>query len=168
MIEGDPRVRKENPRRSLFHGLGGAAGSRACGPGTVGRVYLEVAERLKERATYPLDSAIDVAWYISVLCIGFFLALLVHRIFPGSATAGRWIWAMPTLLFVLAFASVAVGHGPAYALSDFIDPGPSGEAWWLVVTVTYPTCSCVLYSIGMIFASNRAGRGMTPDSSSAV
>lgn len=128
----------------------------------------DVAERLKERATYPLDSAIDVAWYISVWCVGFFLALLVHRIFPGSATAGRWIWAMPTLLFVLAFASVAVGHGPGYALSDFIDPGPSGEAWWLVVTVTYPTCSSILYSIGMVFASNRAGRGMTPDSPSAV
>ena len=131
-------------------------------------ITFEVAERLKERATYRLDSAINVAWYISVWCIGFFLALLVHRIFPGAATAGRWIWAMPTLLFVLAFASDAVSHGLGYALSDFIYPGPSGEAWWLVVTVTYPTCCSVLYSIGMIFASCRAARSMTPDSSSAV
>ena len=107
---------------------------------------------------HPLGRVGPNAWFaVVVWSIAFGLALLVNRAFPRAAFTGLNVWILPTCVFLLAFISNAFSASFGKALSTFICPGSDGEAWWVVILVTYPTTTAVVYSLGMVFAT-RAGR----------
>jgi hypothetical protein len=111
---------------------------------------------------FPMDIFGEVVWYtFFVWGNGLYLALLVHRLFPRAATEGCWVWAVPMFFFLLAFVFDALMSSFPDALATFFYPGPNGEAWWGVAVITYPTCSAVLYSLGMFFASRKRSRNVT-------
>jgi hypothetical protein len=58
--------------------------------------------------------------------------------------------------FLLAFIGIALFSSLRRGLSQFFWPGPNGEDWWILMLVTYPTCSATLYSLVMLFAWRRA------------
>lgn len=103
---------------------------------------------------FPLGMVRKVVWYaFFVWGIGFYLALLVNRLFPNAAQEGRWVWVVPTFMFLIAFSFDASMSTFPHALSVFFYPGPNGEAWWCVAVITYPTCQAALYSLGMFLVA---------------
>jgi hypothetical protein len=112
-----------------------------------------VADYIEKGPGYPLGTIGKVAWYaLFVWGIGFYLAMLVHRLFRRAAAVGRWVWILPTFFFLLMFFNDVFKHSLSSAFSEFFNPGPNGEAWWALMIFTYPTCSAVLYSLGMFLA----------------
>jgi len=126
-------------------------------PAIVGLLTSGLAEHIEERRGYPLSVIANVLWYtFFVWGIGFYLGLLVYRLAPRAATVGRWVWVLPVGFFCFAFLDDTFRHSLGYAITEFFNPGPNGEAWWALMGITYPACSAALYSLGMCLASRRA------------
>jgi len=104
-------------------------------------------------AGYPIGTILEALWYVFfVWAVGLFWALIVHRFLRHAASAGRWVWPLPTFCFLLWFTFLAVERSFGYALRAAFSVG-QGEEGWGVAVVTYPTCQCILYSLGMYLAS---------------
>ena len=102
-----------------------------------------------------LAHIIETIWYVVfVWGVGLLVALLVYRFVPRAAASGCWVWPLPAFFWLLCFAGLAVMRSFQYALASFFSPGPNAEAEWGVAIVTYPTCQCLLYSLGMFFRSH--------------
>ena len=93
---------------------------------------------------------------IVVSGIALLLVLALYRALPRSAAAGRWVWPLPALVFALTFIGDATSSGLKHALTVFFHPGPNGEAAWVLMLVTDPTCSEVVYSLVMLIAHHKA------------
>lgn len=118
-----------------------------------------LAQHIADGPGYPLGPIGKALWYtFFVWGIGFYLGLLAYRLVPRAATTGRWVWVLPVAFFAFAFLSDTFRHSLPYAITEFINPGPNGEAWWALMGITYPACSAALYSLGIYFASRKAQR----------
>jgi hypothetical protein len=112
---------------------------------------------------------LPIGWTLS-----FFLAILVHRISPGTNVSGRWIWVLPVCVLGLAFCQDTVHFSFSFAFAEVFYPGPDGESGWVFVLMTCPTVSAIAYSIGMIWSTRHqaskasATRNSRPDDASGV
>jgi hypothetical protein len=84
----------------------------------------------------------------------FFCGKLVQSVFPRFAEEGAWIWLAPSLLLaftltVFAFKSALLQNIAELLYPGSTDPGANAEAWWAVWLFTYPTLSCIGYSVGI-------------------
>lgn len=93
---------------------------------------------------------------IACLGIAMLMARLLHRVLPRSATAGRWVWVLPTVLFLAMFTWTALLSDLRSALTDCFWPGPDGERGWIQALVTLPTLSSIVYSSVMWFRTRKA------------
>lgn len=110
----------------------------------------------------PLRSIIGIVWYFFIgWGLAFALARGIHRAFPRASLAGLWIWPLPLLIFTAVFIHDCGIFPMRQVMSEFFYPGANGEAWWAFFVFTYPTCSCIVYSLGMLFARGRAASGST-------
>ena len=91
----------------------------------------------------------EAAQYGVVAILIVLLALGVHRVAPGSAVAGRWIWIFPMLLEVLCAASWA--KQGLFRELFYTGPG-QGDSGLGIVFVTYPTWACCWYAVAMWWA----------------
>ncbi|MBZ5610116.1 MAG: hypothetical protein LAP38_17785 [Acidobacteriia bacterium] len=109
--------------------------------------------------TYPIGKVAAFIWNaVFVWGIGFPLALVVHRLLPRAASAGRWVWVLPTFFFLLTFIGDSVMSSLGHAFSNLFYTGSNGEGEWATALITYPTSECALYSLAMYLASRRRRR----------
>ena len=101
------------------------------------------------------DVAQVIWWAIFVWPVGFYLALLVYKIAPSAAATGRWIWVLPSLVFAAFFFAGLRTESLSEELRSFFYPN-QGEGAWPLMMLTFPACSCICYSLAMVFASSRA------------
>src|SRR5579885_586336 len=80
-------------------------------------------------------------------------AILLHRMRPCSIEEGRWVWVLPILVFLLALIASVATSGFESATREFFHPGLNGEARWVLLLVTGPTCSSAIYSLAMHFSA---------------
>lgn len=101
----------------------------------------------------PLEIAIEIVWSF-VLGWGwaFALAIAVRRVFPSASRSGKWVWVLPVLIFTAGFIWECTLFPFRQAISDAFYYGSAGEAALGFSLITFPTCSCIIYSLAMYFA----------------
>ncbi len=104
----------------------------------------------------PIAGLAEKAWWtFFVGPVGFFLALLVSRLFPTAASVGRWVWIIPTAGFLFFFLG-SVSQMPMWnVVEEFFWPASHGDGPLLIRFVTFPTWSSICYSLGMLLPARR-------------
>lgn len=106
-----------------------------------------------------LNGIVDVSCFVG-LGISFGLAILVRHIVPSAVAMGRWIWLLPVLIWGSALIYDSLTLSTAEAVADFFWSS-RGDDGGLLMFFTYPTCSCIVYSAGMMLADRRAKRKLS-------
>jgi hypothetical protein len=107
----------------------------------------------------PLEIAIEIVWYFVLgWGLAFALALVVRRVFPSASRSGRWVWVLPVLLFTAGFIWDCTLFSFPQAASEFFYYGSAGEAALGFSLITFPTCSCLIYSLAIYLAEKKAAR----------
>ncbi len=83
----------------------------------------------------------------------FLVGVLFGSRFPHFAYSGRWVWLLPTALFLIALLSSALDSMLGQELSDLLFPPDDPEAMWALAFLSYPTLGCIGYSLGICFYS---------------
>lgn len=105
----------------------------------------------------PLEIVIEVLWsFVLGWGLAFALALAVRRVFPSASRSGRWVWVLPVLIFTAGFIWECTLFPFRQAISDAFYYGSAGEAAWGFSLITFPTCSCIVYSLAMYLAERKA------------
>jgi hypothetical protein len=93
----------------------------------------------------------ELWWDVFVFCCGgFILGVLTQWLFPRFASMGLWIWVLPSIGMIAAFISDVRVFPLNEVLSELFYPGPNGEAWWVAMLVTFPSLSCIAYSLAIV------------------
>jgi hypothetical protein len=122
-----------------------------------------VPNALEAYAGQPLEIVIEILWsFVIGWGLALVLALLVRRIFPDAARWGKWVWLLPVVLLTLGVIADAVQSTPRAALKGFFYYGRDGEDSLGFFLITFPTFSCVIYSLTMYFAERQAARKTPP------
>jgi len=96
--------------------------------------------------------------YSFIGVVSVLIASILSAVTPDSVVEGRWVWVLPVVLFLIAFASEALRHIREVTYMFYVRPG-EGEAGWLMVLLTMPTWSCCSYSLTMsLWRRHRAGQ----------
>lgn len=82
------------------------------------------------------------------LSIAFLLGRTVRAHRPETAEAGRWVWVIPSFVFLAGLISDSVHFKFRYALKELFYPSTEGEAALAFVLITIPVFSSIGYSIG--------------------
>jgi hypothetical protein len=105
----------------------------------------------------PLEVAIEILWSLVIgWGLAFALALAVLRVFPSASRSGRWVWVLPLLIFTAVFIWETTLFPFRQTILDFFYYGAEGEASWGFVVITFPTCSCIIYSLAMYLGDRMA------------
>jgi hypothetical protein len=115
-----------------------------------GRTLAGYVSQMFVVASIPFAWALVARDEVGMWGIGFFLGLAVHRVFPKAARTGRRIWALPMLTSLVFFIGDWIHFSFAHVVTEFFFG--TGEDGWVVIFVTLPTCSCILYSAAMALA----------------
>ena len=119
-----------------------------------------------ESAQFPLAPAVPQIRSVCVIAmLGFFSALSIFWLHPGSAAAGRWVWLPPAALLALLIAREIFGYGWDWHMV-------SARYFWTYPyqkiapierdIFTYPTLSALAYSLGVqlrVFQCRSGGKG---------
>lgn len=99
----------------------------------------------------------EVLCLLAIAFLPFFVAgWLLHSHSPRNTRSGRWIWVLPSCVFLNAIASTLRYWSFATAVTDLVAPPSNGEAWWAVAFVTYPFLGCLGYSLGVVVGAKEA------------
>lgn len=101
----------------------------------------------------PSPRSENVLWIALCSICGVAAGLSVGWWIPKIARAALFVWIVPTMLFSLAFVRERFSF--AYSLTEFLSPGPEGEAWWLPMLAAAPTCCAIFYSAGVLVGAKR-------------
>ncbi len=105
----------------------------------------------------PLEIGIEFGWSCGLgWGLALALAIAVRRVFPSASRSGRWVWVLPVLLCTAGFIWDCTLFGFPRAVSEFFYFGPAGEAALGFALITFPTCSCIVYSLAMYLAEKKA------------
>ncbi len=93
----------------------------------------------------------DLVGYIVFTASGFILGFAIQTVVPWVIEyGGRWAWAPPVALTVLAVLWDLADFGRSEVILDFW-PGSEGEAAWGLFLIL-PTLACCFYSLGIVIA----------------
>jgi hypothetical protein len=103
------------------------------------------------RSTDPESAAAAEEVYgLGLLAVaGFASGYFIQRLFPRAVSVGRLVWILPSFVFIFLFLWDCFTIPFHDVLTEFFLPGGNGEAWWVMTFCTFPTWSCVWYSIGV-------------------
>jgi hypothetical protein len=103
----------------------------------------------------------QTAEYMIFAAIGAGLAVVVSNSRPSTAEPGRWVFASPVAIELLAV--IIEPHRSEIANFFWVRPGPmAGESSWVLMLLTLPTWSCCMYSSVMWWRVRRPRAGPTP------
>ena len=92
------------------------------------------------------------------LITGFALGYIVRACFRVPTESGRWVWILPTGLWIWVFLD-ELFRSPNTLVADLFHPTVP-EGGWIVALVTLPTAASICYSIGIAIATRRAKRAV--------
>jgi hypothetical protein len=105
----------------------------------------------------PPEIAIEVLWsFVIGWGLAFALALAVRYVFPGASRSGKWVWVLPLLILTAGFIWECTLFPFRQAIKDAFYYGSAGEASLGFSLITFPTCSCIVYSLAMYLAEKKA------------
>jgi hypothetical protein len=88
-------------------------------------------------------------WVLACCASGFVCGFPIGCWLPNARAMGRLVWILPVFAFVAVFLLNSIQHGFVGSLADFFHPGPNGEAAWLAMLLTGPTCCAICYPLGL-------------------
>jgi hypothetical protein len=101
----------------------------------------------------PLEIAIEILWsFVIGWGFAFALALAVRRVFPSASRSGKCVWVLPLLMLTAGFIWDCTLFPFRQAISEVLYYGAEGEASLGFFLITFPTCSCIIYSLAMYLA----------------
>jgi hypothetical protein len=101
----------------------------------------------------PDSPTLAILLYGVLIVVNVALAVCVSFLATGAERDGRWIWALPMSLELLATGAFIKG---GVNLLTLVYTGPGeGEAAWGLVLLTYPTWGCCWYSATMWWLRRR-------------
>jgi hypothetical protein len=79
------------------------------------------------------------------------------RTLPSARATGRWLWLLPTGLFLYMFLGEISSAGLRIAILGFISSAyhGNGEASFLIYLATYPAWSSLCYSLAIAMAGRK-------------
>jgi uncharacterized membrane protein YeaQ/YmgE (transglycosylase-associated protein family) len=92
------------------------------------------------------------------LLVGFVLGYSLRTRFQAATQPGRWVWILPTCIWISVFIDEFVRF-PGRVGEDMFYPARSDTGLGLVL-FTLPAAAPIFYSIGVVIAARRAKRAV--------